>query len=144
MAEVKRKPLNWIPQPGIGFTVVRRLDGGMHFTFTDLDRKTLEAWRGFALQHLMDAEGPTRNLYDLRAVGHIPDHAIQFAVEANSDPAARHIRLAVVVTNDDVAAALRKVDALTALQGVGTEMGLFTNLTAAEEWLNKPFSPLLR
>ena len=143
MNQVQRKPLNWTPQAGVGFTVVRRLDGGMHFTFTDVERPTLEAWREFALQHLMDAKGATRNLYDLRAVANITQEAIQFAVEANSDPAARNIRLAVVVTSDEVADALREVDAFTALQGVGTQMGLFVSLTAAEEWLNKPFSPLL-
>lgn len=141
---VKRKPLNWKPDPQVGFTVVRRLDGGMHFTFTDVNMKTLERWREFALEHLMGAEGPTRNLYDLRAVGFIPEEAVRFAVEANSDPSTRNIRLAVVVASEEVAQAIRRVDALTATQGVGAEMGLFTNLTEAEEWLNKPFSPLLR
>ncbi len=28
------KPLNWTPKPGVGFTVVRREDGGMTLTFT--------------------------------------------------------------------------------------------------------------
>ena len=30
------KPLNWTPKPGVGFSVVRRDDGGMNLTFTDL------------------------------------------------------------------------------------------------------------
>ena len=35
------KPLNWTPTPGIGYTVVRRGDGGMTLTFTDLTDATL-------------------------------------------------------------------------------------------------------
>src|SRR5688572_32354296 len=94
------KPLNWTQKPGVGFTVVRREDGGMNLTFTDLSDSTLNDWRNFALDHLLGSDRRTRNLYDLRAVKEIPDKAIRAAVEANSDPSARNIRVAVVVADD--------------------------------------------
>ncbi len=97
MSDMAIKPLNWKPQPGIGYTVARRPDGGMHYTFTDVSPATLLHWREFALQHLYDSDRLTRNLYDLRQLDSIPDEAIKIALEANSDPAARHIRVAVVL-----------------------------------------------
>ena len=93
------KPLNWKPKPGVGLTVVRRGDGGMTVTFTDLSDATINDWREFAMEHLLSAAGRTRNLYDLRAVKEIPEKAIRMAVEANSDPSARNIRVAVVVAD---------------------------------------------
>ena len=95
MTEIK--PLNWTPKPGVGLSVVRRGDGGMTLTFTDLSDATLNDWRAFAMEHLLSATGRTRNLYDLRAVKDIHEKAIRAAVEANSDPSARNIRVAVVV-----------------------------------------------
>src|SRR4026207_1910748 len=109
MTEIK--PLNWTPKPGIGFTVVRRADGGMNLTFTDLSDATLKDWREFAMDHLLGMDRRTRNLYDLRAVKEIPEKAIRAAVEANSDPSARNIRVAVVVADDKVAEAGRNVAA---------------------------------
>src|SRR5512141_2086545 len=106
------KPLNWTPKPGVGFTVVRRGDGGMTLTFTDLSDATLNDWRQFALEHLLGVDRRTRNLYDLRAVKEIPEKAIRLAVEANSDPSARNIRVAVVVADENVANAVRDVAAL--------------------------------
>ena len=106
------KPLNWTPKPGVGFTVVRREDGGMTLTFTDLSDATLNEWRDFAMEHLLGADRRTRNLYDLRAVKEIPEKAIRMAVEANSDPSARNIRLAAVVADERVADAIRDVAAL--------------------------------
>ena len=61
------KPLNWTPKPGVGFTVVRRDDGGMTLTFTDLSDATLNEWREFAMEHLLGVDRRTRNLYDIRA-----------------------------------------------------------------------------
>lgn len=133
------KPINWTPDPNIGFTVERRDDGGLKFTFTDLKLETVNAWRGVATEHLIDAEGNNRNLYDLSAVIEISETAIQAAIEVNSDPGAHFVRIAVVVANDEVAQALRKVNALS--QGV--ELGMFTDLAKAEVWLERPFSPLL-
>ena len=60
MTEIK--PLNWTPKPGVGFTVVRREDGGMNLTFTDLSDSTLNDWRGFAMDHLLGSDRRTRNL----------------------------------------------------------------------------------
>ena len=120
------KPLNWTQKPGVGFTVVRREDGGMNLTFTDLSDSTLNDWRNFAMDHLLGADRRTRNMYDLRAVKEIPEKAIRAAVEANSDPSARNIRVAVVVADDKVAEGVRNVAAL-ALAGLlccGDCMGL--------------------
>jgi hypothetical protein len=135
------KPLNWKPDPNIGYTVYRRQDGGMHFTFTDLSLETLKHWREFALEHLYDSDRLTRNLYDLRQVEDVPEEAARFAVEANSDPAARNIRLAVVVANEKVRQALLDISAMTAPGGV--EMGVFTDMEVAEAWLNRPLTTLV-
>ncbi|HSG43555.1 MAG TPA: hypothetical protein VLA72_10420 [Anaerolineales bacterium] len=139
MTEVK--PLNWTPKPGVGLSVVRRGDGGMTLTFTDLSDATLNDWREFAMEHLLESTGRTRNLYDLRAVKEIPEKAIQMAVEANSDPSARNIRLAAVVANDEVANAMREVAAL-ALAGTASAMKLFTDINEAEAWLSRPLDQI--
>src|SRR5512143_601061 len=131
------KPLNWTPKPGVGFTVVRRGDGGMTLTFTDLSDTTLSDWRNFALEHLMGVDRRTRNLYDLRAVKEIPEKAIRAAVDANSDPSARNIRVAVVVADEEVAEAVREVGA-QALAGTASAMKIFTDINEAEAWLARP------
>jgi hypothetical protein len=135
------KPLNFTATPGIGYTVIRRGDGGMTLTFTDLSDATLEHWHNFALEHLLGVDRRTRNLYDLRAVKEIPEKAIRMAVEANSDPAARHIRVAVVVADDAVADAIRKVAAL-ALPEAASAMKLFTDINQAEAWLGRPLDQI--
>jgi hypothetical protein len=135
------KPLNWTPKPGVGFTVVRRGDGGMTLTFTDLSDATLNDWRNFALEHLLGVDRRTRNLYDLRAVKEIPEKAIRMAVEANSDPSARHIRVAVVVADEKVANAVREVAAL-ALSEAASAMKLFTDINEAEAWLGRPLDQI--
>jgi hypothetical protein len=81
------KPLHWTPATGIGYSVVRRPDGGMTLTFTDLSDATIQHWQNFALEHLLGAERLTRNLYDLRLVDAIPEKAIHAAIAVNSDPA---------------------------------------------------------
>ena len=130
------KPLNWTQKPGVGFTVVRREDGGMNLTFTDLSDSTLNDWRNFALDHLLGADRRTRNLYDLRAVKEIPEKAIRAAVEANSDPSARNIRVAVLVADDKVAEGVRNVAAL-ALAGSASAMKIFSDIDEAESWLSR-------
>jgi len=135
------KPLNWTPKPGIGFTVIRRNDGGMTLTFTDLSDATLRDWREFAMEHLLGMDRRTRNLYDLRAVKEIPEQAIRTAVEANSDPSARNIRVAVVVANEEVANAIRQVAAL-ALPETASAMKLFTDIDEAEAWLARPLDQI--
>jgi hypothetical protein len=135
------KPLNWTPKPGVGLTVVRRDDGGMNLTFTDLSDATLTDWRAFALDHLLGAAGRTRNLYDIRAVKEIPEKAIRAAVEANSDPSARNIRVAVIVADDKVANAIREVAAL-ALAGTAAAMKIFTDMDEAEAWLARPLDQI--
>ena len=135
------KPLNWTPKPGVGFTVVRREDGGMTLTFTDLSDATLREWRNFAMEHLLGVDRRTRNLYDIRAVKEIPEKAIRMAVEANSDPSARNIRVAVVVADDNVAKAIRNVAAL-ALPASASAMKIFTNMDEAEAWLARPLDQI--
>jgi hypothetical protein len=128
------KPLNWTPKPGVGFTVVRREDGGMTLTFTDLSDATLNEWRDFAMEHLLGVDRRTRNLYDIRLVKEIPEKAVRMAVEANSDPSARNIRVAVVVADEGVAESIRDVAAL-ALPTTAAAMKIFTNIEEAEAWL---------
>jgi hypothetical protein len=135
MSEIK--PLNWIPQQGIGYTVIRRPDGGMHFPFIDASPATLDHWRAFSLAHLYDSDRLTNNLYDLRALTELPERAVQYAVEVNSDPAVRNIRLAAVTTSPKVIEALH---VLAAQAPGGVEMGLFTTLTEAEAWLSRPLT----
>ncbi len=135
------KPLNWKPTAGIGYTVVRRPDGGMYFTFLDVTPATLQHWRDFASQHLYDSDRLTRNLYDLRALESIPEPALRVAIEVNSDPAARNIRLAVVVANPGVGEAIRQIAALTT--GAGVQAKIFTDFNAAEEWLSQPLEKLV-
>lgn len=137
----KLKPLNWIPKPGVGFTVVRRDDGGMTLTFTDLSDTTLNEWREFAMEHLLGVDRRTRNLYDIRAVKEIPERAIRMAVEANSDPSARNIRVAVVVADQKVAEAIREVAAL-ALPASAAAMKIFTDMDEAETWLARPLDQI--
>ena len=135
------KPLNWAPAPGIGYTVVRRGDGGMTLTFTDLSDETLAHWREFALEHLLGSDRRTRNLYDLRLVKEIPEKAIRMAVEADSDPSARNIRVAVVVANEKTAQAVREVASL-ALPESAAALKLFTDINEAEAWLGRPLDQI--
>jgi len=135
------KPLNWTPEPGVGLSVVRRGDGGMTLTFTDLSDATINNWREFALEHLLTVDRRTRNLYDLRSVKEIPEKAIRMAVEANSDPAARHIRVAVVVADEHVARSVREIGSL-ALAGTASAMRIFTDINEAEAWLGRPLDQI--
>lgn len=138
MTEEKVKPLNWESTPGIGYTVVRRPDGGMHYIFTDLSHETLVHWHEFASEHLIDSDRLTTNLYDLREVQEITEEAVDYAIEVNSDPSARNIRLAVVVKNEAVREAIVKVPSLTTTGGV--EFKVFTNVAEAEDWLDRPLT----
>lgn len=139
MTEVK--PLNWTPAEGIGYTVIRRGDGGMTLTFTDLSESTLEHWHNFALEHLLEADRRTRNLYDLRAVKEIPEKAIRMAVDANSDPSARNIRVAVVVANQAEVEAIMNIAALAEAESASA-MRIFTNINDAEAWLGRPLDQI--
>ncbi len=130
------KPLYWKPEPGIGYSVVRRPDGGMTVTFTDLTEATIQHWHDFALEHLLGSDRLTRNLYDLRQVQEIPAKAINVAIEVNSDPAARNIRVAVVVNSDKVANAVREFY-YQSLPETSAAIKIFTDLAAAEAWLSR-------
>jgi len=137
-----QKPLNWEPKPGIGYSVRRREDGGMNISFTDMSPKTLEHWREFALEHLLDSDRQTRNRYDLRQVKEIPKEAIDMAVEAASDPATRNIRLAVIVASEAVRQTVREIAALSTAPGGGSNLKLFTSEEEAETWLNRPLESM--
>ena len=139
MTEIK--PLNWTPKPGVGMSVVRRGDGGMTLTFTDLSDATINDWREFAMEHLLGASGRTRNLYDLRSVKDIPEKAVRMAIEANSDPSARDIRVAVVVASENVAQAIRNI-AASALAETAAAMKIFTDINQAEAWLGRPLDQI--
>jgi hypothetical protein len=137
----KIKPLKWTPDETVGFSVTRREDGGMHFTFRDVSNATIAKWREFALDHLLDSDRLTRNLYDLRQVETITQEAVQAAVEANSDPSARNIRLAFVLGNQESIDAIRLIAGLTQQPG-GAEFGMFTSVEEAETWLSRPLDLL--
>ncbi len=132
-----KKPLNWKAEPGIGYTVTRREDGGMHYVFTDLSPATVDHWKRFAEEHLFDADRLTRNLYDLREVQEFPEEAMRSAIRLNSDPSARKIRLAVVVASDEVADGIRKVASL-ADATFAADIHIYTNIDKAEAWLSQP------
>lgn len=142
MDDVQLKPFKWIPGPEVGFRVTRRPDGGMNFVFSDVDSDTLEVWRKFALDHLLESDRLTRNLYDLRQLAELTEEAVEAAIEANSDPSSRNIRLAVVVGNDKVKHAIRRVADLTT-PVAGVEMRVFVDLETAEAWLNRPINLLV-
>ena len=131
------KPLNWKHEPGIGYHVVRRNDGGMHYVFTDLSEKTVAHWKHFAEDHLLDADRLTRNLYDLRQVDEFPEEAMRSAIRLNSDPSARKIRLAVVVASQEVADGIRNVAAL-ADTNFAADIHIYTSVEEAEAWLALP------
>jgi len=136
-----QKPLYFKPDPSIGFTAERRRDGGMNLTFKDVTHDTLAHWHQFAEEHLLGSDRLVRNLYDLRQVDHISKEAVQVAVELNSDPSTRNIRLAVVVANDDVRTAIQKVGDLSA--SGGSRMAIFTDVTKADDWLNRPMESMV-
>ena len=135
------KPLNWNPTANVGYSVIRRGDGGMTLTFTDLSDATLAHWHDFALEHLFGADRRTRNLYDLRAVKEIPEKAVRMAADANSDPSARNIRVAVVVADQTVADAIRSV-AAQADAGSASAMKIFSDINEAEAWLARPLDQI--
>jgi len=141
MTDLEIKPLNWEPDPEIGYTVTRRPDGGMTYVFSDAKPKTVQHWRDFALEHLINSDRLTRNLYDLRLVPEVSEEAVRYAIEVNSDPSTRNIRLAVVVANEAVRQALLEIEALTTPGGV--ELELFTDIAEAEAWLNRPLTLLV-
>jgi len=141
MSQVETKPLKDAPGSEAGFTVTRRPDGGMAIQFTNISKQTLQRWREFSLAHLENSDRLTTNLYDLRQIDQIPQEAIRYALEVNSDPSVRNIRLAVVVANEQVRQALLEINALSA--GYGVEMEVFTSLEDAEAWLNRPLTLLL-
>src|SRR5512142_1570503 len=122
-------------------TVARRPDGGMTLTFTDMSDATVKEWHDFALEHLLGMEGRTRNLYDLRLVKQINEKAVRTAVEVNSDPSARNIRLAVVVATREAATAIREIAAL-ALPETAAAMKIFTDIDEAEAWLSRPLDQI--
>jgi hypothetical protein len=136
------KPLNWKPAPGIGYTVTRRPDGGMAVTFTDLLDATIRHWHDFALEHLLNADRLTRNMYDLRLIQEIPEKAIHTAIEVNSDPAARNIRLAVVVNNVKLADAVREIY-YAANPETSAAIKVFSDMEAAEAWLSRPLDQMV-
>jgi hypothetical protein len=137
----EHKPLYFTPDSDVGFTAERREDGGMNLVFKDVTHDTLGYWHKFAEEHLLGSDRLVRNLYDLRLVDRLSDEAVQVAIELNSDPSTRNIRLAVVVASDAVKNAIQKVKDLSA--SGGTRMAIFTDLDEAEKWLNRPMESMV-
>jgi len=136
------KPLYWKPEAGIGYSVIRRPDGGMALTFTDLSDATIQHWHDFALEHLLGMDRLTRNLYDLRQVKDIPEKAVHTAIEVNSDPAARNIRVAVVVNSEKVANSVRELY-YQSLPETSAAIKIFTDIDEAEAWLVRPLDQMV-
>jgi MFS superfamily sulfate permease-like transporter len=136
------KPLYWKPEPGIGYNVFRREDGGMTVTFTDLSDVTIKHWHDFAMEHLLGSDRLTRNLYDLRRVDEIPQAAVHAAIDVNSDPAARNIRVAVVVNSEKVAQAVREMY-YQSLPETSAAIKIFTDIDTAEDWLSQPLDRMV-
>lgn len=134
------KPIQWQPKPGVGYSVVRRSDGGLNVIFEDVSPETLEDWYRFASEHLLNADRLTRNLYDLRSVSEIPEEAIRRAVDLNSDPASRNIRLAIVAA-EALHPQLERIAAET--PGEGADIRLFSDINEAEAWLAEPLDELV-
>jgi len=139
---IEPKPLHWKPEPGIGYAVVRRPDGGMTLTFTDLSDATIQHWHDFALEHLLGMDRLTRNLYDLRQVKEIPEKAVHTAIEVNSDPAARNIRVAIVVNSEKVANSIREMY-YQSLPETSAAIKIFWDVDEAEAWLSRPLDTLV-
>lgn len=135
------RPLNWTHKPGTGYSVARRADGGMNLLFTDLSAATMADWREFAFEHLMGSDRLTRNLYDLREVPNIPEKAIKMAVEVNSDPSTRNLRVAVLVGSESARDAIMNVAA--GAVGSGAAIRIFTQLAEAEAWLLKSMEQIV-
>ena len=135
------KPLNWTSTPGIGYSVARRADGGMQLTFTDLSEATIKHWHDFALEHLFDSDRLTRNLYDMRQVGVIPEKAVRLAAEVNSDPSTRNLRVAVVVASAEVRQAIIDI-AAESERPAGAAIRVFTSMDEAEAWLSRPLDQI--
>jgi hypothetical protein len=114
----------------------------MNIIFSDASHKTLQHWREFAAEHLLNSDRLTRNLYDLRLVEELPEEAIRYAVEVNMDPSVRNIRLAVVLASEKVRQAVRQIAAQSVAPG-GVEMALFTDIDQAEAWLARPLTDLV-
>ena len=141
MTDAQIKPLNWTPEADIGYTVARRPDGGMHFTFSDATHATLAHWRNFSMQHLLDSDRLVCNLYDLRQLTELPEEAVQFSLELLSDPSTRNIRLAVVVSSESVDQAVSRIADLTTPSGA--DMAVFHSMEEAEAWLGRPLTLLV-
>jgi hypothetical protein len=135
------KPLFFTPDSNVGFEVERRDDGGMNLVFKNVTHETLGHWHKFAEEHLLGSDRLVRNLYDLRQVEHLSNEAIQVAIELNSDPSTRNIRLAVIVANEDVRSAIQKVNDLSS--SGGSRMEIFTDRDEAENWLNRPMESMV-
>jgi len=135
------KPLTWKPQPDVGMNVIRRADGGMTLTFSDLSEATIRKCHDFGLEHLLGSDRLTRNLYDLRAVQDIPEKAIQTVVEGNSDPSARNIRLAAAVASQKVTDGIREIASLVQPE-TSAAIRIFSNINEAEAWLARPLDQI--
>jgi MFS superfamily sulfate permease-like transporter len=122
--------------------VFRREDGGMTVTFTDLSDVTIKHWHDFAMEHLLGSDRLTRNLYDLRRVDEIPQTAVHAAIDVNSDPAARNIRVAVVVNSEKVAQAVREMY-YQSLPETSAAIKIFTDIDTAEDWLSQPLDRMV-
>ena len=68
--------------------------------------------------------------------------AIHAAIDVNSDPAARNIRVAVVVNSEKVASAVREFY-YQSLPETSAAIKIFIDMDAAEAWLSRPLDQMV-
>jgi hypothetical protein len=93
------------------------------------------------MEHLMGSDRLTRNLYDLRDVQQISEKAIKLAVEVNSDPSTRNLRVAVLVASESARRSI--LDVAAGAVGSGAAIRIFTSMAEAEAWLMKSMDQII-
>ena len=71
----------------------------------------------------------------------IPAKAIELAVEVNSDPSTRNLRVAVLVGSEKARQAIMEVAA--GAVGSGAALRIFTRMADAETWLAKSMEQIV-
>ena len=63
------------------------------------------------------------------------------ALEVNSDPAARNIRVAVIVSSEAVRLAVEEITAMSTFGSA--RIAIFADIAEAEDWLSRPLNTLV-
>ena len=71
----------------------------------------------------------------------VSEKAIKTAVEVNSDPSTRNLRVGVLVSQESVRQAIAGV--ASGVAGGGAAIRIFTSMEEAEAWLKKPLDQII-